>query len=145
MRHLATATVALVSALALTGIASTAAASTTSTYSVRAASTGAGIDECPRDFYCLYDYRGFNIRHSDAQIWIFKNSVNDLGTQGAGDRAGSVVNNLDVPIHLHRHYPTWGDSGTCLEVGPHTSVYDLGLYTLDNEVSSVTLGEYPCY
>ncbi|GGW16300.1 hypothetical protein GCM10018980_18350 [Streptomyces capoamus] len=145
MRHLATTAAGIMSALLMAGAGAVTPAFAADAPSVRATGSGQGIDDCPRNYYCLYDYRGFNIRHPEGQIWFFKNSVNDLGTAGAGDRASSVVNNLDVPIYLHRHFPTWADSGTCLEVRPHTYVYDLGLYTLDNEVSSVTLDEYPCY
>ncbi|MET8677185.1 peptidase inhibitor family I36 protein [Streptomyces sp. NPDC004647] len=146
MRRFITAVVSLVSAIALTaGLTSTASASPTSAPTARPVGAGQGIDECPQKFYCLYDHRGFNIRHADGQIWIFKSPVTDLGTQGAADRASSVVNNLDEPIYLYRHFPTWSDPGTCLEVPPHRHVYDLGLYTLDNEVSSVALREFPCY
>jgi hypothetical protein len=143
IRTIAAAGFAALAALTASASVPTAAASAPAVAAARVLDAGQGVEDCPPGYYCLYEYRGFNIRYPDGKVWIYKRAVDDLGSEN--DRASSVVNNMDEPVHLYRHWAKNPETGTCLQVLPHRQVYDLGLYTLDDQITSTSLSQYPCF
>ncbi|WP_257033243.1 peptidase inhibitor family I36 protein [Streptomyces sp. 1114.5] len=78
---------------------------------------------CAPGYYCLFEFAGFNVNKPQGRVWMFKNSVYDLGATAldGNDSAQSAVNRVGEEIHLYEHYffsNNGGNNGECLSWRP---------------------------